>query len=232
MSLPETEEQRRQRRNAEFAYLYWGGYPRDNAETAQRIRDSMAAGHALHRSLEFRWDPFERLRNNADQTTAWGHSIANIPPVRFTNNPGGAGWTWEFNPIRPIEITEAPQPERETMSRASMTRQHFEAIGDAIASIQGLNRRRAFCDVLIPVMRRFNSSFDEGRFKNRCRVSERTANTGVISTGRGESPALAVQNLPIRPNIQNISDLRTMMMLWLETGIGRREQEHVLRALD
>lgn len=55
---------------------------------------------------------------------------------------------------------------------SSMTRQHFEAIAEAISTIEGDNLRRKVANKLCPVFLRFNSSFDKRKFKEACRVGD------------------------------------------------------------
>lgn len=63
-----------------------------------------------------------------------------------------------------------PEEDREedmtttTRTRASMTRQHFEAIAGAVRTIEGVNIRVEIVEALAPVLTSFNSSFDRDRF--------------------------------------------------------------------
>lgn len=52
----------------------------------------------------------------------------------------------------------------------SLTRQHFDAIAEAIASLGGINIRRKMARLLSPVLARFNSSFDGERFRIACKA--------------------------------------------------------------
>ncbi len=54
------------------------------------------------------------------------------------------------------------------MSYNSMSKQHFEAIAEAVATLEGANVRRKVAEKLVPVMQRFSSLFDTERFMIAC----------------------------------------------------------------
>lgn len=54
---------------------------------------------------------------------------------------------------------------------SSMTRQHFDAIAEAICRIDGENLRSIVVERLIPVLGSFNEAFNATRFRDMCNVA-------------------------------------------------------------
>ena len=66
----------------------------------------------------------------------------------------------------------------------SLTRQHFEAFAEAIKKIGGANLRRKVVSFLIPVFQRFNTEFDEERFREAAKAKLQE----IVPTSIGPPP--------------------------------------------